>query len=66
MFFVVLTAIASSQYSSSCNKGGSNHACETMGAPDVALTCADEVLADPDEHAGGAGRIYAHMVRDLV
>jgi len=34
-------ATASSQYSSSCNKGSSQNACELTDAPDVAPTCAD-------------------------
>ena len=35
------SATASSQYSATCNKGSSQHACETTGPPDVAPSCAD-------------------------
>jgi len=40
-----VAATASSQYSSSCNKGSSQHACEVTGAPDVAPSCADSAGA---------------------
>jgi len=35
------SATASSQYSATCAKGSSQHACEVTGAPDVAPTCGD-------------------------
>jgi len=39
------SATASSQYSSTCNKGSSQHACEITGAPDVAPACGDQAGA---------------------